>query len=393
MKHKSAYFWLLVSGLILLVAGLSGLLFFKNWRFSQSDYLVVLDNVATDKVLVSSDQEDPSFNQDRSSSSRRLINQSVSPRLDQAISFLFFGDLMLDRHVGDKLKNLHLNYLLQDLASSTPNILAGHDLVGANLEGAVTNQGAHYNPVQAYDFAFLPARIQELQSYGFNFFSIANNHITDQGARGLEETRKNLTELGLNYSGSADAAVDQNSLRVVDIKGKKIAFISLSMVYHDFNLKEAVELIRAAQVQADLVIINIHWGTEYQHQFSQHQQTIGRALIEAGADIIIGHHPHVVQGMEIYQNKPIFYSLGNFIFDQYFSLDTQQGLAIGLDILDNQTTVFLFPLQSRASIPQLMSGEDKINFLNKYVAWSQLSDEAGKDLRQAKIEITGGVGK
>ncbi len=309
------------------------------------------------------------------------------------LKFLFFGDLMLDRHVGEKLAGKNIDYLLGDLDREGNRIWSDLDLVGANLEGAVTDGGAHYSPAMAYDFAFTPERINELKQYGFNFFNLANNHISDQGDKGLRETRNNLHKLEFNFSGDVDAAVSQESLKIISIKEKKIAMLGLSMVYHNFDLEEAKKLVDEAKKGSDLVIINIHWGTEYQHQFSRQQQSIGRALIDSGADIIIGHHPHVVQGMEIYQGKPIFYSLGNFIFDQYFSADTQQGLAVSLNIGDDKTSVFLFPLQSKSAAVSLMGEGEKTKFLEKYAEWSAADDALKIAILEQKIEISGGLGK
>jgi len=337
----------IIFSLILLVSLTAGLLFFSNGDsdLSTGDSVAGKPDkfVATDNTLI------------------RISDKMVEPVSDPAVNLLFFGDLMLDRHIGEKLSGRHLDYLLGDLASSTPEFFVGYDLIGANLEGAVTRGGIHYPPVMSYDFAFTPERVEELKKYGFNFFNIANNHITDQGGRGLTETREELTKLGLDYSGTSDATIDENSIRIIERSGQKIALIGLSMVYHDFDLLTAAALIKEAQKNADLVIINIHWGTEYQHQFNKQQQTIGRALVAAGADIIVGHHPHVVQGLEIYQGKPIFYSLGNFIFDQYFSPDTQQGLAVGLKLTDDKISITLFPLQAQAAIINLMVGSAKDN--------------------------------
>ena len=285
------------------------------------------------------------------------------------LRFLFFGDLMLDRSVGARLKNKKVDFLLAGLASSTD--LSQFDLIGANLEGAVTNEGRHYAPEMSFDFAFPPSRIAELKKYNFSYFTIANNHITDQGALGLQETRVNLNTLGFNYSGDADAQISENSLKLVTINDKKIALIALSMVYHNFNLAQAKKIIEDARGQADWVVVNIHWGSEYQHNYSLGQQKIGRELIDSGADIIIGHHPHVVQGMEIYKKRPIFYSLGNFIFDQYFSPDTQEGLGIELELTDDQIKIGINPLRSESSVVNPMREDKKEKFLENFSTWSK----------------------
>ncbi|QQG52465.1 MAG: CapA family protein [Candidatus Falkowbacteria bacterium] len=291
--------------------------------------------------------------------------------VNNSLRFYFFGDLMLDRHVGERLAGKPLSTLFSSFEGGN-KFWSGADIVGANLEGAVTDNGAHYAPQNAYDFAFAPERIAELQAYGFNYFSSANNHFSDQGQNGVEETRKNLSELGFYYSGSTDAKVDEYSRKDIIVSGQKIAMIGLSMVYNNFDLEAAEKLIGTASLETNLVIVNIHWGTEYEHQFNKHQQAIGHALIDTGADAIIGHHPHVVQGVEIYQGKPIFYSLGNFIFDQYFSADTQEGLSVGLDFSQASTTISFYPLKSAKAAPRLMDENEKVKFWEKFIAWSQL---------------------
>jgi len=289
------------------------------------------------------------------------------------IRLLFFGDLMLDRNVGARIKENNLDYLFTKLA--VRNFFGNYDLISANLEGAVTDGGVHYLPDNAYDFAFAPALIEELKNYNFNFFNIANNHLTDQGQRGVSETGDNLNQLGINFSGCPDSVVDGCSSKIVTINNLKIGLAGFSMVYHPIDLAAAEKIIKDLAETTDFVAVNIHWGAEYAHQFSKSQQSIGRALIDAGADLIIGHHPHVVQGAENYNGKYIFYSLGNFIFDQYFSPDTQQGLAVEIiidfDDLENILYQYnLYPLQSQSSQVDLMSDEQKEKFLQDFSKWS-----------------------
>lgn len=297
-----------------------------------------------------------------------LISSSTKP-----LSCLFVGDLMVDRHVGERLKGQKIGLLLDGLAGEDHSFFKGYDLIGANLEGAVTDGGNHYDPQNSFDFAFSPERIAEFKDYGFNYFTSANNHFSDQGKKGIEETRRNLDALGYLHSGSSDAHIDGYSVQETQLSGRKIALIGLSMVYYDFDLQQAAALVSKEAESGRLVIVNIHWGSEYQHAFSKHQQAIGRALIDAGAAAVIGHHPHVVQGLEIYQGKPIFYSLGNFIFDQYFSADTQEGLAVSLEFRDDRTDIAIFPLRSQKASPQLMAGSEKENFLKKFWSWSLVS--------------------
>lgn len=275
-------------------------------------------------------------------------NEPESPNLP--LRMLFFGDLMLDRHVGEKINKYGLDHLLGKL--NEDSFTKNYDLVGANLEGATTNNGEHYLPHNAYDFAFSPSLISELKKYNFNFFALANNHLSDQGKKGIDETYKNLSDIQFNYVGCSDAYLSSSteiieakfgndfpilnsnncSDIILEMKNHKVGFLSLSLVYHDIDSEKIIERIKALKEKSDLVIVNIHFGLEYQAKANQKQEQLAHSMIDNGADVIIGHHPHVIQNYEVYKGKPIFYSLGNFIFDQYFSAETQEGLAIALDI-------------------------------------------------------------
>lgn len=305
-------------------------------------------------------------------------NQTTDKR--EILKMIFSGDIMLDRHVKEKIEQKGGGYLLEKLANQENNFLEDKDLVSANLEGAVTNNGQHYTPVMDYDFAFLPEAVALLKDYNFNFFNLANNHLFDQGERGAIETEKNLQNLGFNFSGCPDGTIGDCSSKVIEIKGKSLGMIGLSMVYKDFELTKAEKIINDLIDRCDIIIINIHWGQEYQHRFSQKQQQIAHRLIDSGADIIIGHHPHVVQGLEIYKNKLIFYSLGNFIFDQYFSQETQQGLAVEVDLEKDQKIFYLFPLQSKLSQIELITGQEREKFLENFASWSSVDDNDKKEI-------------
>jgi len=305
----------------------------------------------------------------------------------EPLKILAVGDIMLDRYVGTLIKKHDTDWLFASLLKTSPEFFAKHDLIMANLEGAVTNKGAHYPPVASNDFAFAPNLVKDLGSYNFNYFSIANNHIVDQGQKGYIETTKNLALMGFNYSGAPDSQVDHRSVYIKQIDGRKIAMVALSMVYNDFDLTKAQTLITEAETRSDLQIINIHWGKEYETQFNEKQQLVGQALIDAGADLIIGHHPHVFQGMEIYKNKAIFYSLGNFIFDQYWSAETQRGLAIGI-VYQNQVWQFhLFGLGSKMSQPYLVTDTAKDKFLADFASRSKLEKKYLEQIKSGVITL------
>lgn len=292
------------------------------------------------------------------------------PIKNKSLSFLFFGDIMLDRHVKEKIDMSGLDYLLAPLSASS-TLFLDKDLISANLEGPVTNSGSRYPPEAVIDFAFDPDLVRQLkENYNFNFFNLAANHLLDQGSRGLEETYQNLDSLDLDYSGCPDSQISDCSTTIVNMDDKKIGLAGFSLVYNPIDIEKATTTISDLKNQTDLVIVNIHWGVEYTHYFNTNQQNIAHALVDAGADMIIGHHPHVVQGMETYKNKPIFYSLGNFIFDQYFSSDTQEGLAVGVVVEGDNYDTSLFPIKSEYSRVRLMTEEEKAVFMQNFEDWS-----------------------
>lgn len=322
----------------------------------------------------------------------RVLSQAVNypsqlVETNQTVSWLFFGDAMLDRYVGDIIKTRGFNFLVDKIASQGKIFFMNSDIVSVNLEGAVTKTGAHYPPELTNDFAWSPEILAQLKAYGFNYLAIANNHITDQGIKGYQETIDNLKNKGLNFSGAPDQQINDNSVAIMEVNGAKIGMISLSMVYGDFDLGKAKNLIMETKTKAEVVVVNIHWGKEYQKQFNEKQQTMAHALIDAGADLIIGHHPHVVQGMEVYKNKAIFYSLGNFIFDQYFSQDTQLGLSLGVIYESGKWQFSLFPLGSKQSQPYLLSGLAKDKFLKDLVSVSSLTSEFSQSVLKGNFSL------
>jgi gamma-polyglutamate biosynthesis protein CapA len=353
-----------------------------------------------------------------------FINQlpANSGKENEKINFLFFGDLMLDRHVGEKITKYGLDNLFANLDTSAKGMFLNKDFIGANLEGAATDKGVHYPPNNAYDFAFAPDLINGLKKYNFNFFNLANNHLADQGERGIIETENNLKKLEFNFAGCTDGQVGECSYKVIEIKrlpagqaDYKVGMAGFSLVYNakKFDTKRAEKIIVDLASTTDLVIVNMHWGVEYEHKFNSIQQEIAHKLVDAGADIIIGHHPHVVQGMEIYESRLrttnadhanekvrslIFYSLGNFVFDQYFSTDTQEELAVGfewskepiqpyLSQKEGKMIFTLLPMKSKASQPELMDGKEKEKFLEKFADWSEVSDDFKKQIKEGRISL------
>jgi poly-gamma-glutamate synthesis protein (capsule biosynthesis protein) len=239
------------------------------------------------------------------------------------------------------------------------------DIVFGNLEGPVVKNPPEF-PDNSLKFAFNPEVMKGIFWANFNLFSLANNHTLNLGKEGLEETKDWLRKYQVNFVGDPlSGSWDQLDSY---FPSDNIIFLAFNQIF-PFLAKEEeiIETVKAVKSlnSEKFLIISLHWGEEYQLTNSLAQQKLAHQIIEAGADLIIGHHPHVVQNIEKYQGKLIFYSLGNFIFDQYFFLETQQGLAVGLEVHPDKLIFRLFPLQINLGQPVLMKQSQSSEFLIK----------------------------
>ncbi len=243
-------------------------------------------------------------------------------------TLLFAGDAMLDRGVRKQIeKNQDPLYPFLLIADK----LRSADFAFVNLEGPITDRGEKTG--SEYSFRFEPVgTINALKFAGIDAVSIANNHIFDYGQLGLTDTVAYLRASGIGY------ARNQESYEFALGKAKLELLAYTNLYPGQFDLEKIASQISILKMlkASDLIIISMHWGEEYQSISNEYQQNIAHQLIDAGADLIIGHHPHVVQEIEEYRGKYIAYSLGNFIFDQYFSEDTMKGLMLEVKVADKK---------------------------------------------------------
>jgi len=300
-------------------------------------------------------------------------------------SILNFGDLMLDRNVKEFIDANGPDYIFSKLAGEENRFFMGMDIIGANLEGPFADSRRATSKEIA--FRFDPVLLPMLNKYNFGILSQANNHSYDMGAAGFEESKKNLSAAGIDFYGNQYRA-DEDSTIIRKVGDYNIGFIGLNDTNSPIDIAQAKELITMAKsgsvipaqagiqegaIKADFVVINIHWGQEYKELSNTRQRYLAQALIDVGADVIIGHHPHVIQEMEIYKNRPIFYSLGNFVFDQYFSEATQQGLGVGIVFTDNNISAYVFPLEQTKSQVSQMPYAKRVKYLDGWLINSRLN--------------------
>jgi poly-gamma-glutamate capsule biosynthesis protein CapA/YwtB (metallophosphatase superfamily) len=265
---------------------------------------------------------------------------------ETTVSFLAVGDIMLSRNVAGTIAK-HSDPLLP--FSATADLLNSTDFNFANLESPLSGSNA-YNPTGSLIFNAPPADAVGLNTFRFAVLNLANNHAMDQGKTGIDYTKKFLADHNILTEGTGDTLNQAWQPAIYTVKGLKIAFIGASFsslndggkatnnyvarIEDTDRLKAAVA---AARAQADFVVVTMHAGTEYTRTPNAAQITFAHAAVDAGADMVIGAHPHWIQTIEHYNGKYIFYSLGNFIFDQMWSQDTREGLALKITLSSDKT--------------------------------------------------------
>lgn len=262
---------------------------------------------------------------------------------DEGIKMLFVGDVMLDRGVRNAIRREGPHYPF----SGVRGLFSGNDLVVGNLEGTFTDEPSiSEKDNSVLRFTFDPSLASMLKEFGFSGVSLANNHTLDFGRRGYESTQRSLDEQGIFHFGSP--LNDRNLSVQISVNGEKICFIGYHGLFESDISPVVAELGRL--VECGYKIVFAHWGDEYVDE-NEEQKRIGRAFIDAGADLVIGHHPHIVQSVDVYKGRAVFYSLGNFLFDQDFSVETRQGLAIRLELTEEEERFELIPVEmSRARL-------------------------------------------
>lgn len=262
------------------------------------------------------------------------IAEMIVPELPQPIRLLFAGDVMMDRGVRRSIeKKFGGDY--RALFANTPYI-ADADIAFANLEGTAALSGR--NVGSRFSFHMNPVSVEALRGTGFDVVSFANNHVGDWSREAFDETLGHLRSNGMLYAGAGMNYADAAAVRVIEVRGVKVGFLAATDVGPNWLKATDTEpgillasdpslpqIVANAKTQVDVLVVSFHWGNEYSPANAR-QEMLAHAAIDAGADIVVGAHPHVMQRVEEYKGKIIYYSLGNFIFDQYFSEHTMRGM-------------------------------------------------------------------
>jgi poly-gamma-glutamate synthesis protein (capsule biosynthesis protein) len=288
------------------------------------------------------------------------IEKKEAEAADEKTAIRFVGDVMLARNVELLMRSYGAGYPYAEL----PPVPENTYLVG-NFEGAVPRTHVP-TPAMKFSFSIDSQYLSALRAYGFTYLNLANNHSFDFGADDFEHTVEELAAASTTPFGYP-GAVGTSSIAYADIGSSRVALIGVYAVNSMPKEEDLARVLAIAASSSDMQIAYVHWGDEYVLEHNNRQEALAHTLIDLGADAVIGHHPHVVEDIALYKGAPIFYSLGNFIFDQYFSEDVQRGLMTELTFEDGKWRFSLMPVTSigTRSAPRLMAAYERDAFLDE----------------------------
>lgn len=258
------------------------------------------------------------------------------------------------------------------------------DIFMVNLENPVTTETTKVE--KKYNFKMDPLYLKTLVDGGVTLVNCANNHVFDYGTGGIDDTMRYLDSLGILRVGVGHTLAEARKPVIIERKGRRIGFLgyfgdgdfaatSRRPGFAPRRSRDIVEDVKRLRSSVDFVVVNFHWGTERAAKPDEWQRTLAHRVIDAGADLIVGHHPHVLQGLEQYHGKWIAYSLGNFVFGGN-SLSSYDTGVLNVTLNGPDCTVRLVPVTVRKWQPVPASGKSKEAVLRLVEERSSFGDES-----------------
>ncbi|NJP11043.1 MAG: CapA family protein [Leptolyngbyaceae cyanobacterium RU_5_1] len=310
-------------------------------------------------------------------------NQVANPA-DPTVTLMFSGDVTLAEHFEEVVGNDYQ----RPFAALDEYRQADVSMV--NLENPLTRATLPM-PDKQFNFKSAPESVKVLLSGGVDIANIANNHTMDYEAEGLRETIATLDAAGIQHVGAGRDLAQARRPKVIDVKGQRIAYLSYYGDEYEAtetaagvnSIKEdrIAEDIRMIRDQVDWIVVNYHWGQELADFPADWQVQLGHFTIDQGADLVVGHHPHVLQGAEIYKGRAIAYSLGNFIFGGNSRTDYDTAI-LKVALKDRQMKVDFLPIEVRGYQPKVAEGDRATEILNHI---TQLSTEFKQPMKPSVV--------
>jgi poly-gamma-glutamate synthesis protein (capsule biosynthesis protein) len=274
-------------------------------------------------------------------------------------TLVFTGDIMLARNVEYLIEKNDRQFPYEKISLTS---LGERPAIIGNFESAIPELHES-TPAFAMRFSVNPDYLDSLHAAGFTHVTLANNHSFDYGEEGYDNARTMLSSHGIQPFGSGES-IGKGSVAYLETDIGRVALIGINASEQMPDFLALQRTFAVVSRQSDYQIAVIHWGTEYEKTHTKTQEVIAKALIGYGADLIVGHHPHVVEDVGIVDGVVVFYSLGNFIFDQYFDSEVERGLVVSVS-LSETPSINLLPVTSEShhSQPEFLEAESRQQFL------------------------------
>lgn len=263
------------------------------------------------------------------------------------------------------------------------------DILMVNNEFPFSEQGTPMADKQ-FTFRCEPDYVTALQEMGVDVVSLANNHVLDYGKAALSDTFATLDNAGILYGGAGETVERAEEVQIVEVNGRKYGFLAVSRVvpvgdwkvensapgvFSCYDDRRLVELVEEAASECDFLAVYPHWGVEYAEYPEDYQKKIAENCLEAGADVVIGSHTHCLQGVEYINEKPVFYSLGNFIFGQ--NIDRSAILEVTITSAGEISYQYL-PVYAEGGVTKLAESEKAeqiCTYLNEISAGAAVAED------------------
>ncbi|AKG34064.1 CapA family protein [Paenibacillus durus] len=314
---------------------------------------------------------------------------STKAAASDGVKLVFAGDILLDGYVGDQIAKYGVNYPFLKVAP----VLKQADVAFANLETPVSTRG------QASDKTFVfrskPGTLAGLNYAGIDGVTVANNHILDYGQTAMLDTLSYLDSYGIGRTGAGRNIEEAFKPYTKTVNGKKIAVLGVSHVLSGpswyagknkpgaasaYTAEPLLSMIKQAAKDSDFTVVYIHWNQEFKDYPLQESRKLARQMIDSGADLIIGSHSHCLMGIEYYKHKPIYYSLGNFVFNRSTrgGEKTLDSMLANFQIAGDKLSASITPVKITRGQPVFMDA----NYNKKIIqTLNKLSYNASVDLK------------
>lgn len=300
-------------------------------------------------------------------------------------TLVFTGDILIGNSVS---ANYDAGGIDGILSEDMQNVLRNADITMVNEEFPFSERGTQMEDKQ-YTFRINPSYVSALDEMGVDIVSLANNHVLDYGTEALSDTFTTLDQAGILYAGAGESKERAEELKIIEVNGKKYGFLAASRVlpvaswnvestvpgvFSTYDATALVEAIKKARAQCDYLAVFVHWGLEHKEYPESYQKTLATQYMDAGADAVIGSHSHCLQGVEYINGKPVFYSLGNFLFGK-----NGNTVALKVSVEEDGTVQYAFVAGKEEGARTMCCTEEEAKNLYAYLTSISMNATVGED--------------